>query len=95
MVSIIQKIKLPESKLFPTVLCRGADHLLAAHPTAHLGEGRHLHVVAGEGLQAVDGDLGVSCLLGEDHIGACQRTSSWCKLYYNLPHLLSCSLVGR
>ena len=56
-----------------TVLGGGADHLLAPHATPHLGEGRHLDVVAGEGLQVLQSQLRVCGLLAEDDIRAWPR----------------------
>ena len=51
-----------------TILGGGADHLLAPHAAPHLGVGRHLDVVAGEGLQVPQRDLRVCGLLAVDQI---------------------------
>ena len=51
-----------------TILGSGANHLLAPHSAPHLGEGCHLDVVAGEGLQVLQSQLRVCGLLAEDEI---------------------------
>ena len=49
-----------------TILGSCADNLIALDPVALLGEGGHLDVVAGEGLQPLQGDLSGPCLLAEN-----------------------------
>lgn len=53
-----------------TVLSSCADDFVALHPVSLLGEGGHLDVVAGEGLQPLQGDLSGPGLLAENQVRA-------------------------
>ena len=59
-----------ETKPELTILGSCADDLVALNPISLLGEGGHLDVVAGEGLQPLQADLRGPGLLAEDQIRA-------------------------
>ncbi len=68
LANVLKGYEVTKTKL--TILGSCADDLVALDPIPLLGEGGHLDVVAGEGLQSLQADLRGPSLLTEDQIRA-------------------------